>query len=331
MKKLSNISIITIITLLTACGSGQKSSTNPSLSAPAGPVSYAKINSATSTSNPNVCSTNPTAAEFLKLSNRYESVQIGGCGTIMNSVGSITGLFSFLPEIGPLLGPLGLALQLMGMNLGSACMEKQIIEINQELATQESQIQNIYSILALDQNDFYKQNYKTAAAINGLQEQNYSAAVNSIVGTQGINLGMFGNFMIILNLWLPNTGTPTVNPAVASNSNYINSISTNSNILTQAEAAIVGQQTSFQAYLLNVGGISRSSCSNNCYLNVSANPQSALMLTLGSLYSTLQANITLAQNQQQDLVPLLDQYNNTIASIFQQSLYAINDAFQMEY
>ncbi len=314
------------IYFLSSCGVGNKG--NTSNNAPAGPASYSKTTNTFTTTNPNICSTNISIQDFLKQVSPPAAVKGALCGAVMSDAGAATGFFSFIPVVGPVLGALSPVLTLFGANNGNACVEQQISQINTQLAVQESQIQNIESILQLDQNTFYQQNYETAIEIAGLNEQNYSNALTSLIGASGLNLGIFGNFMITLQLWLSG-GNP--NPAVAQSSNYINSIATNSNILTNAQDAIVGQQTQFQTYVVNISGANYSSCSTNCYLTVSSIPQSSLPLTLSSLYQALKASIQDNQNSSQNFVSSLDQYNNTISGLFQQSAYALNDAFQMEY
>lgn len=315
------------ISLLISCGGGHK--VNNTTNTPTGPASYSKTANTFTTTNPNTCNTNTSLQEILKASSYNNSnIKSGLCGAVMSDAGAATGFFSFIPVVGPALGALSPVLTLFGANNGNACVEQQISQINLQLAAQESQIQNIQNILQLDQNAFYQQNYQTAVEIAGLNEQNYNNALTSLIGTSGLNLGIFGNFMITLQLWLAGG---QINPAVAQSNNFINSISTNSNILTTAQDAISGHQTQFQNYVINISGANYSSCSNNCYLTVRPIAQASLPLTLASLYQALVASIQENQDIGQNFVPALDQYNNTISSIFQQSAYALNDAFQMEY
>jgi len=322
---------ISISIALVSCGSGHKKSSAQN-HAPVGPISHANVIAQFPNKANNTCpvlSNNNTVLKYLNTP-RQSNLTDSACGSLLDDSGALTGFFSFLPEAGPVLGVLSPILSLFGGSADDACTQQEIQQINTQLANQESQIQNIVSTLALDQNQFYQQNYKTAAAIAGINQENYSQAITNLIGAKGssLTLGIFGNFMIILQLWLSDG---TANPVVNDSSYMSNYLSTQSQIMNDAQDAILGQQTQFQSYLSNISGSGYFSCAKDCYLNVTQSNNSALTMTLQSLYNSLEANIAYKQQTDTDFITLLDQYNNTIASMYQQSVYALNDAFQMEY
>lgn len=340
MKKASvHLSIISIISslalALTSCGGGGGGGSS-SGGAVNGPISYDKVSRIFDPSNAQ------KGALTDKSSSSTAEKSSGGCGTVMADTGTgltaAAGFICFIPEAGPVLGAVvngvGGVLSLLGASAGNTCVENQISNINQQLSAQQNQINNIVNDLQLGQNAFYNNNYKTAVQIAGVSTYNLQQTLTQLSG----NNGQFTAFMQDANLW--NLANAPIAGASLQNVSLDTMLKVNPDPGTQANFRNAVQDISGTSY-------NPSSCSNgNCYSVVtqlqfgssctataaeSGQSCPALIQSFNSLANALQSAITANTNSTTNIVPLYDQYNNTIVSIYQQTLYALQQAFTIEY
>lgn len=320
---------------LTSCGGGGGggSSSGGALN---GPISYDKVFGIFDSSNAqkSAVSNKSTSSTAVK--------SAGGCGTVMSNVGTgltvAAGFISLIPEAGPALGAVingtGGVLSLFGASAGNTCVENQISNISQQLSAQQNQINNIVNDLQLGANAFYQNNYKTAVQIAGVSTYNLQQTLSQLSG----NNGQFTAFMQDANLW--NLANAPIAGASLENVSLETMLKVNPDPGTQAMFRNAVQDISGTSY-------NPSSCSNgNCYSVVnqmqfgssctataaeSGQSCPALIQSFNSLANALQSGIEANFNTSSNIVPLYDQYNNTVVSIYQQTLYALQQAFTIEY
>lgn len=272
----------------------------------------------------------------------------GGCGAVMGDVGAgvtaASGFLNFIPVAGPALGAIttagGGVLSLFGASAGNTCIENQIANINQQLSEQQTQINDIQDQLDLLSNSFYQAYYAGAVAIAGLADQNFQDALQNFTGIPGGTGGLFATFMQDVGLWQnvsPVPGASLQNPSQGTVANA---------------SPDEGSQSTFRNSLQSLSGTAYdTSCSSNCYATVTSileepgcstsNPTgcSAIIAAYASLAESLVAAITTCTaadssacpTQPPNAVPSIDQYNATVVSMYQQAVYAMQQAFTIEY
>lgn len=337
MKKNSlHLSLLGSLALaLSSCGGGGGGGSS-SGGAVNGPISYDKVFGMFDPSNAQ------KGAISSKSSSATAVRSAGGCGTVMSNVGAgltvAGGFVSLIPEAGPVLGAVvngtGSVLSLFGASAGNTCVENQISNITQQLSAQQNQINNIVNDLQLGANAFYQANYKTAVQIAGVSSYNLQQTLGQISG----NNGQFTAFMQDAGLW--NLANAPIAGASLQNVTLDTMLKVNPD---------PGTQASFRNAVQDISGTSYnpSSCGNgNCYSVVTQmkfgtsctataaeGGQScpAVIQTLNSLGNALQSAVAANTNAGTNIVPLFDQYNNSVVSVYQQTLYALQQAFTVEY
>lgn len=256
-----------------------------------------------------------------------------GCGSVMAStaagVGIASGFLNLVPVVGPVLADVGQstsnALALMGGNAGDACIEAEFELINAQLADQEGQIQNLQVQYALQQNEIYQLMVDEANAQTNLDLTNYNNAIAVISPTNNGGAGIFGNFMQNLGFW--NSNYTAVSGASiagsASGQSFLTTVSAST-----AEAQPFAQNlNSLSGSSVDVTACSTTSCPRSA---ISPNTSSSLVMLWSSEAQQLQAQAEQTRSQGNNVVPLFDQYNNTIAEQFQNSLGVLQQAFSLE-
>jgi len=326
---LRSLTLLVVVAAIASCGGGGGGSSAGG--APVGPVSYERIQQ--------VFSEPPaTAAQAVKSSSPNGLKSSSNCGSVMTDVGTgltvASGFLSLIPEAGPVLGAVtngvGGVLSLFGASAGNSCIENQINNINQQLATQQTEINAIQANLNLLQNEFYVQNYNNAVAIAGIEQQTLDTSLDQISGTNG----QFNAFMQDAGLW-QFSNQPIAGASLQD--------------VTQAEmnsAQSSSTQTAFRNAIQNISSAtySPSSCqSGNCYQVVStfdygsncAGSTGVACPALVEAFNALaNAEAVLVQNTLiggDNVVATYDNYNNTVVSLYQQSLYALQQAYMIEY
>lgn len=284
----------------------------------------------------------PQAGGLAHASMAVASSRATGCGSVMHATSEgmlvAAGGISFIPVVGPELGAVtaaaGGVLGLMGDEAGNACIQTDIGNLNTQLAAQQAEIGQIESQLLLDQNTFW--NDYAAIAIGDAQstDNTYRSAVQA-------QQNGFTSFMQDTGLW--NNGQATVNTLI------------NPSTTQMSDAGDAITQSSFQSNLENIAGITiptsvptripkKGQCkqANKCYTHVKSSDTTYLIEAYQSFASALNAkiadyisnNLTYILNSSgtiQNITPLFQQYNNSIVGLYQQSIYAMQQSFMMEY
>lgn len=325
--KLKLIQISCLMALLSGCGQGNSNGSNATPhAAPKGPVSYQKIYDAF---NPNAKSTQASLAS--------KSLQSGGgCGLIMgdSATGGViaSGFLSFIPEAGPALGVItGVASTIVGFLGGanaSSCVQQEFQSIENQLAIQQSEINNIESSLQLSSNNIWTQIAGMSGNTLATNYNNFTKSVGSITGKDGI----FENIYSAAGFYNSDAGSEQL-----SSQTLAQLESNNINLTAAATVYSNAVITDLASTIGNISGATYSSCPNDangypaCYQTVVADTNSELILLLNSAHTYLQTELSSQFNNGTNLVPLLDDYNNTIMAYYQQSLSAIQSAYHLAY
>ncbi len=311
--KLSFVSLVAVI--LNGCGNGSNSTNSPNQQPPAGPVSYQYIIDSYAIA--------ANKSYFLQ-HKQLSSVTNATCGTAADDIGAVTGIFAFLPVVGPALGSVSALENYVGAGAGSSCMTQQLNAINQNLAYQESQIQTLQVGVSYFANQFAQDNYTSATAISGLAQLSYSDSLSYFIGNNDGSSGLFANTMIDVGFWSQSRQPYQINESEIG-------ISTVYKINPSSS-----DQTSFQQNFANFSGLGYdNTCTVDCYKTINKNSSTALMLTLSDLYEQANANIatymTTTNSSPNNIASIVDNYNNTINGIYVQAVNALQQAYALEY
>lgn len=327
MNKKTIISSLLLATSMIGCSSGNSSSSNsnaPSSQAPSGPIGYeqlkAKFNASSMQLNKN--SLNATGTS---------------CGSIMNRGsygGSIaSGFINLIPVAGPLLGAIfqggATTIGVIGSGEGSACIEQEFQNIENQLTIQQSQINDITNSLDLSSNSIWSDITGIANNIAYINYNNFTSNISRISGKSGAFNQVYaaGGFLydgqltsLDLNALISESQAVNLNNMALAYDN-LSSVDIPS-ILTN----IAGAQYTTPCPIDENGSFT-------CYNNVTSDSNSQLTVLLQATNNYLQNKLTssLSANQNQNIVPILDDYNNTLVVYYQQSLSAIQEAYHLAY
>lgn len=302
-------------------------------SAPVGPVPYAYIQAVFAA---------PTAGAALPRSS--------GCGTVMSNAGAgltvAAGVVSFLPVIGPVLGAIdnagGSVLTLFGANAGNACVQSQINALSAQLNSQQAQINQIDQELGLVYTAFYQQSAKVANDMAGISTYGMTQLFTNVQGAYSTTLyglglwpnGQAGGSLNTLGTWSSGAQSPVGTTNMSNARAALGQVT--GSYPQDLAASYVAPGCPTASYPDPATGTTYPTYA--CYNNVSATfPQGwatpAVVKTYQTYAQDLAAAIasTQAQSPAGNIVPLFDQYNTAIVSIFQQSVYALQLMYQMEY
>lgn len=256
-----------------------------------------------------------------------------GCGSVMTASSTgldyATGFLSLVPVVGTALSAVTVigsgATALMGVNAGDACIQAQFELINAQLADQEGQIQNLQVQYALEQNEIYQLMVAGANAETNLDLTNYDNAIQAISPSDNGGAGIFGNFMKNLGFW--NSNYSAIPGASISGSSSGQTFLTTVSASTSEAATFADSLNSLSGSAVDVMACSTTACPQSA---VTTNPSSSLVMLWSSEAQQLEATAALARSQVTNVVPLFDQYNNTIVEQFQNSLGVLQQAFSLE-
>lgn len=327
---ISTLLLSMIVLVISGCGSGSSASSSGIYSAPIGPNSYPALQ--TLFNRPHIVTATNQAS--------LQSSSTNACGVSDNDAATglaiTTGFISMVPIAGPALGAMtGSASSVLALEGGSSansCIQSEFNLINQQLAIQEAQIQNIESALNLTNNTFYQENYQNAAQIVAADDLTFQDAVSNFSG-QANNIadpGTLTDLMIDIKFWDSSSN------AIAIPGNLAQYMESNPSWLGGSYIPGVtrsGNQADYQGNLVNLAGVNLSSscidAGNQPYTCVSQNTGSSQMVMYSALYNALTDNIsTYGYN---NYIPLYDDYNDTLMQAYQQSIFALQQAYFMEY
>lgn len=315
--------------LVVGCGSGTgsgSSATTSQSTGPVGPISYQKIQD----------KFNPTSRVNQKNS-LSKSLQDASshCGSIMSDVatglGYASGFLNFIPEVGPALGFIdgmtNRTLSLFGNKNSSSCTAQEFQSIENQLVVQQQEINQIENNLDISSNYIWNQ---IATVSGNVANGEYSSFINQLDSINGTG-GAFEAVYSAAGFYDSDSGelTPETLMQLESNPTNLSDAATTYNA--------IATQNIYNT-LMQISGTKYSSPCNAdergykvCYQNVTANSNSTLISLLNDTNSYLQTELINTFNNGGNLVPLLDDYNNTIMSYYQQSLSAIQSAYHLAY
>lgn len=277
---------------------------------------------------------------------RLQSSTTSSCGQSNDVATGLTvasSFISFIPVAGPALGAIAKAgssvLNLEGTTAGNACIQAAFNLIIQQLAVQEAQIQNITNALNLSNNTFYMDNYLNALSNETTDQYLFQQSVSYFTGisNNGVStnaIGLMGNVMYDIQFWNSSTSSGESTAIYMNESDLAAYMTANPTWLTSLYLPAVtkdGNQQDYQNNLVNLSGaITNDGCTQpyQCVTQASITTSSQLLM-YQQLYTTLVSQIqTQGYN---NYVLLYDQYNDTLMQAYQQSVFAMQQAYYLEY
>lgn len=329
MCKRSNLSntlmTILVASIITSCGNGNNSQQVAKVTPkPDGPISYLKLQHGFSESN----------TVLSKHAIQTTSTVCGGggtgsiLGTLHDGITIANAAVSFIPEAGMVGTILGKAssvnsvVSLLGNNNGNNCITQEFDQLQLQLNAQAQEINNIESNFQLATNIIWQSIAGNSSAVASGAFTNFIQSVQSINGQySGLvyvvmsNAGFWNS-----NTYLPESGYTMEDFIKNENGNYDALYST----LTPA--------TDFNQTIQNVAGISMTPNESGLY-NVASNANSQSVQLYMDLYNNLVPSLSsIAESDSAaNLIYFIGQYNQSVMAIYQNSLYALNQAYQVLY
>ena len=320
IKKISIAAVVAAI--INACSSGSPSNNDkPTNIKPQGPISYVSYSS---------LFVQPSST---KLPNK--SLQAyGSCGTVMGDVGTsvsvASGFVSLIPAIGPALGAIGTTVSsILGGASGADASNCQAIEfatLSSQLYDVQTSIANLQTVLNLTTNSIWNAMLTTSNEDLNNSYTTFNNDVNSILGTTG---GFLTNVMTKSGAWNANTQLPN------SNIDSTMSLLSESNSSNYTSLYNYIDSASITDNLEQIAGVTVTNYQTSQTVEISPDSSSALMILLSELNSHLQTEITTelqsSSESNTNIIPLLENYNETLVAIYQQAIYSLNAAYQIAY
>lgn len=326
IKTPSLLSFLLTTILFAGCSSGNNGTDNNTQTkqqAPQGPVSYEHV--IAKFKQPSVKKTATTFVDPLT-----------DCGDTMSSAGSgveASSIFlNFIPEAGDVLGDmansLGPMLDLFGGRNTTSCIMGDFMMVENQLNTMQTQINNIENVLSLNDNLVWSSVSQNA---DNIDATNYTSFIDAI---QYFNAPGSDSFFYqaynAAGFYNNNTGQLT-----AYTLNDLSSSESNLNNLNNILSTYLGSAAiTFKTNLENISGTSypTGDCTD-CYKSVALAKSSTFYNLLSDANAVLTTTMidTLASNPDANLIPMLDDYNNTLMSYYQQSISALQAAYHILY
>lgn len=326
MKIKSNvIALSTLLTgvIITACssGGGQSQQTqNTTQSLPQGPVSYSKI----------ISDFSPQRS----LDHSFQSAS-SNCGSLLSNGGNgaliATGFINLIPTAGPILGSLttagGIALTLFGNNDQSTCITQEFNSIESQLVYQQQEITNIETNLSLSSNNIWTAIAQNAVTDTSSAYTNFLNSISTVTSLDGVFIRTYSaaNFYNTDTLQLTNY---TLDQLLKSKS-QLDILQSSYSGIENTNLPLVLQQIS--GSLLNTSACPSVNGVLSCYQSVSNDSSTYLGNLLSSMSVYLSSQLTSSINSGQNVIPLFDNYNDTLMSYYQQSLAAIQEVYHIAY
>lgn len=305
--------------ILAGCGSGSTSQPATPPQAPQGVISYAGIYS---------MFTLPPAKQSTLSTNSASN----NCGSIMGKSGAgfnaATGFLSMIPEVGAALGAVtgatGSVLTLMGSNSANNCVTNEFNNIENQLVVQQAEINQITTNLALTNNNIWTAMAGTDDVIQNIAYTNFIDEINQFSD----NTGLFIEAYTSAGLYNPNS--------LALTNVTITQLAESTTLLTSLSTKLNGENNLSETLSEITGtNINTMSCSstnlNSCYNNVAASTSTYYVTLLSATNNNLETQLINGLIGGENITPILDNYNNTLVAYFQQSTYAIQEAYHLAY
>ncbi len=287
--------------------------------APAGPIAPALLDEVFAAPAPAAANAKPQAST--------------DCGKVMKEGGIALGLLSFIPYAGPVFKVIGLGVRADGKKAGSACVQAEFAQANEQLAFQEGQIAALQEQLTEVQNEIIDLAYVEKLDDETQWAYEYREDLDRIQED-------FANFMEDGKFW---SGTDSQGAGLTIADASVAGTAASPAFAT-LQSFVTGNQTDFQDYVENLsatsvtcGGsllppVGGDTCVESKSLKVTLDTNKVTYDAYSSMEGVLttQIPVTLVDSST-NVVPLFDQYNDSLVSFYQQSLGALQLAYQMEY
>lgn len=347
MKKRNNIitGSLLLIALMAGCSSGAGSSSgstpNPptpsKLAPPTGPVDYNRIRD---------------GFVFNTKQSKKLQDETAGCGKIAGGVSQTLGIFSnfvsYLPFAGEAFGAFRSGISTVGTifslnsQVHSCGITSELNSIVQELALQQLEINNIESAMALSDNDIWNAVANSNSTQAKTAYSNFNSYLSNILGS-GTDNSLLLNFYSNAGFFDTNLQESTnytisalLSESGVSNLQNLNMalygisiISNVTNSINNITGAYIPKGTICSKEINETGVLIPA-----CYQNVTRSSNSNLLALLSVYQNTLVAQMTsqlTSLNPNTNVIPLIDDYNNALAAIYQQGLAAIQQAYHAQY
>jgi len=306
---------------LTSCSSGNSGGGNntPQTVRVQGPISYQEIQQMFTT---------PIR------SNKNSLKSGGGCGSVLGNVSTglsiATGFISLIPRAGTALGLVtgtaGSVLGYMGSNAGNSCVQQEFANMQLQLNTQAQEIATISVNLQDATTALWGASDLEAIANYNTDYGSYSVSIGNITGSGGF----VQEFMQDAGFWYSDSHTLT--PA-AQSTNVESAIlailsSQGTADYSSLQAVTSSGSASFITSVRQIAGVTVKFNQSQNQVTVWADSQYLTMLE--DLQLALAATMTY-QGTAINLVPFLSQYNGIVVNTYQQSLYAVQQAYAVAY
>lgn len=346
-NKIKKLAIIPTVTIMASCGGGNSVSNTPKPQPPSGVISYDYISAIHNDINAQVIESDSKQSNYKHLTVAGQGFSCQNPLQLANwGLTFVRNFLGFIPDVGSYLsaavGTTTTALTVAGTLQGNSCQSASTNIMNQELQQQQQQINQIESTLGLLENSFYTQNVEVLAGQTGTDIYNYNQVFLSLAGNANSGVdGYFQQFMRNSTLWSYDyVPQPNIDAeSIVANSTTLNNLNT----FVVAPSNFTDWVNSLSGSQYNQFACANSVPSNspnksyNCYNYVTqslATDTSSIILAYKSIYQQLVSQVNLMLNQQpsnqQNVVPLFDQYNQVIVSLYLKSAYALQEAFFME-
>lgn len=211
----------------------------------------------------------------------------------------------------------------------SSCLTSPVNSLEQQILIQNIDIYGIQRAMSNTGNSFYINNINTIT--DSLQ---YQQEVNDVFGYQSsssVQYGLLGNYLYSMGVWAHPYG-----PEVESINTQL--ISANESAMARIGELISnvsGGTPSPNTFIQNLFGVNYSvqNCSiapYNCYKTVASNQSTTLMQLFQSYLNNAQAAIN-SESPNTNIVPIFQQYNDTISSYYVQGVAIIQTLYYVEF
>lgn len=315
-----------IIISIVNCSGGTTNNNQPKVNYPSGPVSYKEIDNYFKT---------PTKTELQTQKNLL--LGDSGCGSVMNSTGLrldiASGFISLIPLAGPALAAVtttaGAVVGSMGSSAGSSCVAQQLANQQYQLASQGAQIGELNNQMASSNNIIWN-------AIAGLSTQVANGSYTNYTNTTAFltsSSGKVSGYLEAGGFWQEGEDFAVV-PGYTIESLFVDAAQpysqySNLHEFTGAGYNIFPNTSSLLG--LNATSVNENTPPNGLYTySVTQNNDTLLI----NLYQSLQESLNYYNynnNSNVNAIGLIQNYNDSIVNVYQNSLQTLNAVYQIMY
>ncbi|MDD3266561.1 MAG: hypothetical protein PHC75_05200 [Burkholderiales bacterium] len=305
--------ITVVISSLSLIGCSNGASNTPQPTYPQGPISYKSIQQLF------------TPQQEKQIKQRSLLLSGSGCGAVMAQdaagLAIASGFISLIPYAGPALaavtGATGDSIGLMGTTAGNNCIIEEFANMQAQLNTQAQEINQIVKNLNLSTNEIWNQMTSNDGTTLSIANNLYSQTINTISSQEN---GAIYQAMTKAGFWNPDTY-------------QVNSQMTINNLLSESNTS---NYSSFANYINTIdinSSVQQISGTQLNNLQASKNNNSEYINMLSALYNAFETQLVsqASSESNNNIVIQIDQYNQTVMALYQQSLYTMQQAYTLSY